>query len=199
MTVVAFRPWEGRKFPKTKILILGESAYDWDDGGKIRKPSPNLPTDNVRWTFDHFDQDNSRYLIQITRAICGKKQPNRREREAAWSEYAYSIYVPGSIGQGARTARPSAEMWRTAKRFFPSLLNELEPEKIIVTGYDMWKDGMPDCEVFWVRDIQAYRLSNGRLAWCMAQPHPSNSKEGFSWEAIANRIAFFRSIKFPRW
>jgi hypothetical protein len=45
--------------------------------------------------------------------------------------------------------------------------------------------------------LEAYRLSDGTLVWCLPLPHPSNSRVGFKWDKIGERIRRFKSAKLP--
>jgi hypothetical protein len=78
------------------------------------------------------------------------------------------------------------------------LLNRLTPQpiKVIVTGKTMWSE-MPDTCSTLLPDIQAYKLNDGKLVWCLALPHPSNSTQGFRWNEIGESIRIFAATKFP--
>jgi uracil-DNA glycosylase len=115
----------------------------------------------------------------------------------AWNEYAYTIFVQGTVGFGARI-RPSKEQWEDAKRHFRALIEEIRPTRVIVTGKDMWNRHMEGCDGPHLSDdLQAYRLKDGSLVWCLAVPHPSNTKQGFRWELVGESIRKFRSEKLP--
>jgi uracil-DNA glycosylase len=126
-------------------------------------------------------------------------KPSREELERTWGEYAYSIFVQGSVGLGAKS-RPTKEQWQDAALSFERLLEKLRPLKVIVTGKTMWNHHMPGCTGPHLCDVvQAYKLSDSTLVWCLAVPHPSNRKkgEGFQWEWVGKNIRAFRSINFP--
>ncbi len=50
---------------------------------------------------------------------------------------------------------------------------------------------MPHTHVQRGKFIQAYKLNDGSLAWCLALPHPSNKKDGFKWQRVQKRIQKF--------
>jgi len=194
-----FEPRFGRKYDTTRVLILSESAYSWrDKDGKVVNPSPSHPTENLRyWGIDHFDKPG--YYMAMGRALCGKKIPSRDELERAWDEYAYTIFVQGTVGLGAKS-RPTDKQWQEAGPHFMSLIEKIRPLKVIVTGKTMWNRHMPGCTgPHLCDDVQAYKLSDGTLVWCLAVPHPANRKKGvgFQWEWVGKNIRTFRSINFP--
>lgn len=97
---VYYKPWRGRAFERTGILLLSESAYTWIDDGIERNPSRNHPSECVRCSIDRFDDRHfklSRYFKLMTRALCRREAPSRSERMRAWNDVAYSIYVPRSV------------------------------------------------------------------------------------------------------
>ncbi len=138
-----------------------------------------------------------KYFTSITRAICDNEEPLIDERKTAWQQYAYAIYVPGSVGEGPGV-RPDTAMWSAAKEQFLNLIDELKPDKILVTGYELWKK-MPETDCYMTDRLQAYCIrSTGHLAWCLALPHPANRTEGFNWAVVGKQIKLFREASFPK-
>ena len=133
--------------------------------------------------------------MEMTRAICRDKCPTRRKRSDVWNEYAYSIYVPGSVGRGAGK-RPNQSQWDKAEAEFWRLLKVVAPKRIEITGLDAWSR-MPETQIYFGDRCQAYRLSGGQLVWCLAVPHPSNRRQGFLWDEVGETIAAFTATKFP--
>jgi hypothetical protein len=192
-----FKPWIGRNYGDTRVLVLSESAYSWrDDSGKINDPAPTHPTNSLlHWTNpDRFGEQ--KYFTAVSRALCGAKTPTSEGLAQAWSECAYTIFVQRTVGLGSRS-RPSPSQWKEAPEHFLRLIEEIRPLKVIVTGLGMWKDHMPHTFDQRGDDLQAYRLSDGALVWCLALPHPSNSRVGFKWEEIGERIRHFKKTKLP--
>jgi hypothetical protein len=194
-----FEPRIGSKYETTKALILSESVYSWHDKeGKIVHPSPSHPTENLEcFGIDNFGKRG--YFTAMGRAICGTNKPSREQLKRAWDDYAYTVFVQSSVGVGAKS-RPTEKQWQDAGAPFISLIDKIRPLKVIVTGKTTWKM-MPGCTVSYLCDeVQAYKLSDGALVWCLAVPHPSNRKkgEGFQWERVGEGIRAFRSIEFPR-
>ena len=189
-----FKPWYGKHSGTTKLLILSESAYDWlGDDGKPCTPSRTHPKESLLSNIRHFGE--ARYFTQMSRALCGAESPTVEQMQNAWNEYVYSIYVQGTVGLGARS-RPTPKQFRDAGPHFLKLIENTRPLKVIVTGTTLWNK-MPRTSLY-RRELEAYRLSDGTLVWCLAVPHPSNRTVGFDWKRVRDSILRFRSIKLPR-
>ena len=190
-----FKPFIGQHYKFHRVLIISESTYDWlDEMGGRSTPQPTHPRDSIKYGIVNFDQKRN-YFRHMNRALTMKKRPSVKEMRSAWKNYAYTVFVQESVGFGART-RPKGKHWKDGGQQFLSLLEIIRPRKVIVTGFTMWK-AMPECAVRLLDDLQAYRLSDGNLVWCLAIPHPSNSTTGFQWNAVAESINIFRNTDFP--
>jgi hypothetical protein len=194
-----YSPWRGTKYRKTRLLLVSESAYSWMDGERLRRPRREHPANSVKCAIED-PEAVAKYLKQVTRAICGRKTPSRKEREDAWAEYAYSIFIPGTVGQGAGGKR-TEPMWRAGERDFWQLIEKLKPTptKVVITSLTAWSN-MRDSDVHLTDTLQAYRLGHsGDLMWCLAVPHPASRErgKGFRWSDIAEQIALFRSAVLP--
>lgn len=189
-----FQEWVGENYEGERTLLLSESAYDWlDDLGDPCTPQPNHPSLSIEYNITHFG--HARYFQLINQSLCRCVAPTEEAMRREWAKLAYSIYVQGSVGFGAGT-RPCLDSWKEAGSHFHRLIEKLRPRKVILTGKDMWAR-MPECCCRLLDDIQAYRLADGSLVWCLALPHPANRIEGFSWERIGESIRWFRACDFP--
>ena len=129
----------------------------------------------------------------MTRALAGVEAPTREQREAAWNGCAYTIYVPGSVGEGPRT-RPSEEQWQAASEPFRQLLHKLAPRRCVIFGKIAWSR-MPETQVYLSDDVQAYRLPGGALCWCLCLTHPSG-RGAPSWRTMHRAISVFQASEF---
>jgi hypothetical protein len=193
-----WKPWEGKEFNTTKLLILSESAYSWrDDEGNEVSLLPEHPKFQLHhWGIDHFGEQ--KYYTALGRALCGTMTPSPDELEKTWNEYAYSIFVQGSVGLGAKS-RPTKKQLQNSGPYFLRLIEELRPLKVVVTGKTTWNN-MPDWNgPYLCNDLGAYKLSDGTLVWCLGVPHPGNRDKGggFQWESVGVRTRAFRSIGLP--
>jgi hypothetical protein len=170
------RPRIGKNYSSSHLLILGESAYSWEENGEIVHPDLEHSTGTVNWAIEAWEREKiPHFTACIMRALARKYDPNEQERHDAWDSCAFTNYVNETVGLGAGT-RPTPEMWERAKKPFLALLEKLKPSpsRIIVTGEEMWSN-MPDTAVHRCDDIQAYELPDGSLAWTCARAHVGTS------------------------
>jgi len=190
-----FTPWIGKNYEANKVLIMSESAYNWLDEGQIATPQRSHAQDSIAWNITNFGKN--RYFTALNRALCKTSAPTDEQMNLVWDDYAYTIFVQESVGLGAGI-RPTGDHWQDAGPHFMSLLAQIRPLKVIVTGKDMW-GMMPECSARLLDDLQAYKLSDGELVWCLALPHPAaNRIQGFQWEKIGESIQLFKATSFPR-
>jgi len=187
-----WEPWQGEDYRDNRLLLLGESAYSWDD--PVRGRVDPSPTHSVEMIEEAVGGKLHRFTGMLTRALAGCCEPTGEQITAAWAKAAFTNYVPGTVGLG-REARPKKEHWNKAREAFPQLLAELAPQTIIVLGKTMWSM-MPDTQ-FYVTDlVQAYKLPDGGRAMCWAVDHPAR---GLSWEKLARVIAFAHRGELLPW
>lgn len=191
-----YRPFCGAAFPQTRLLLVSESAFSWYDEvtGELMHPNEQHPRIEIEHIIENFDTFPDSFLRRLTMALAGMARPSKSERQLAWDQCAYTIYVQGSVGDAARQ-RPIAEMFEASKQPFLHLLNELQPKRVVVVGLEAWKN-MPNCEVFLTRDVQAYRLNTGDLVWCMALGHTAGY-EWPGWATAHDAIDVFRGLNLP--
>ena len=87
-------------------------------------------------------------------------------------------------------------MYREAQQPFLRLINKHRPGRILVLGIEAW-DKMPDTDIHLARDVQAYRLTDGSLAWCLALGHPTGPL-WLGWETANKALTLFRNLRLPR-
>ena len=189
------RERKGKNYESSRLLILGESIYSWEEDGEIMHPNLDHSTDVIEWINKNwYAAGRASFLRRVTRALARKNDPSEQERQDAWDTCAFTNYVNESVGIGAGT-RPSVEMFARAEKPFLTLLERLSPSRIIVLGKEMW-DNMPSTAAFFTHDIQAYALPGDALAWALALAHP-RAPGNLDWETLGNTIAFFRSLNLP--
>jgi len=189
---IYFKPWRGKKFRSTRLLIVSESAYDWLEGGKRCTPLPIHPRATV---LENIKDPHVKYFSQLTRALCGNGFPSVDDRRKAWSECAYTIFVQSAVGLGP--GRPTHEQFQEAGPPFLKLIERIRPWKVIVTGKDLWRN-MPNTSAHHRGKLEAYRLRDGTLVWCLPLPHPANRTTGFNWRRVNKEIRWFKSLRLPR-
>ena len=200
MTQESFRPWVGEHYNETRLLLLGESAYSWqDENGQWQRPTPDLPTEIVKEVLDDFrSADDMRFMKMLSRGLAGAEEPSKERLYHVWHRVAFTNYIGGTTGEAPRE-RPTRDMWEAAKHAFrPDILNKLRPRRIIVLGKDLWgmmPEIMPETGVYMLDDVQGYLLDDHSVAVCWALPHPAG---GLSWTRLADTIHFALGGELPR-
>ncbi len=198
MTQESFKPWVGKNYHETGLLLLGESAYSWlDENDKLRNPSPDLPTEMVKEVLDDFENANDMPFIKmLSKGLAGEKEPSKERLCHVWNRVAFTNYVGGTVGEAPRE-RPTTAMWNAAKDAFrPDILNKLtpRPKQIIVIGKTLWGK-MPDTDVYMTEDVQGYMLEDHLVVVCWALPHTA---AGLCWTRLADTIYFALGGELPR-
>ena len=136
-----FIPCRGNRYDETRLLLLGESAYSWQDKNGIwHDPEPKLPKQLVDEQIKDFAA--VRFARCLSRGLAGEESPNGEQLRSVWDRVAFTNYVNGTVGRGPEN-RPTPEMWDAARRAFPSLLADLKPQRVIVFGKEMWSEMPP--------------------------------------------------------
>ena len=190
-----YKPWIGSKYQEGGLLFLSESAYCWETG----HPRPSHPTKHtVEYTaFNCFATRGFRYVTAVTRALCRSEWPAAEGIRNRWNQIAYSIYVQRPLP--ATTSRPAKIDFLSSGRPFLQLIDDLKPNRVVITGYQTWEQ-MPETAVVETDFKQAYRRHDGGLAWCLAVPHVQSRKpnERFNWQEIGRTIEAFERETLAR-
>lgn len=192
----SFRPWKGKHYDETGLLLLGESAYSWEDeNGQWQHPTLDHPTEMVKEVLADFtNADDMRFMKTLSRGLAGEEEPSKERLHYVWNRVAFTNYVGGTVGEGPRE-RPTSAMWKAAEAaFLPNILNNLRPRRIIVLGKTMWSK-MPDTDVYMTDDVQGYSLEDDSVVVCWALHHPSAR---LSWSRLADTIHFALGRELPR-
>lgn len=179
-----FQPWVGREYDRTRLVILGESAYSWWVGDELRHPSPQHSIESVQWAIENFP-NCGRFFGMMARALANAENPKKDHLQFVWDRVAFTNYVSGTIADSART-RPTRAMWADARRDFLPQLSKLAPRRVIVLGTTMWAM-MPEADIYIADDVQSYRLDSSEIVMCCAVNDPAG---GLSWRKLASVIHF---------
>ena len=136
-----FKPWVGENytagFKGKKVLILGEAHYcdttaDCDDCYPGQKNKCNS------FTIDFIDGQLSgvhkrfSFFSKLTRLFIGDDSDNEAVKQF-WDSVAFYNYIQRTVGEKARV-RPSAEMWNEAILPFKEVMDELDPNFLLILG-----------------------------------------------------------------
>ena len=192
MKHVFFKPWVGDNFSNgglwsKKILILGESHYQWDE--EIPLTDKNLTIQCVREQID--GGYTKAFWTNIVITLLNTR-PSLEDKYHCWHSVAFYNYIQSSVGFGPRVS-PSDEMWGKSQEAFFEVLNELQPNCIIVLGYRLWDnlpcdgeqgpviDGAPK------EDTWLYPVNGNTHALAYGVRHPSAGFSGWSWHPFVKR------------
>ena len=116
MQHVFFKPWVGDNFPKgglrsKKILILGESHYQWDEDIPLTE---DLTIQCVREQIDGCF--TKAFWTNIVIALLNNR-PSLEDKHRFWHSVAFYNYIQCSVGFGPRV-QPSPKMWKKSQPAF---------------------------------------------------------------------------------
>lgn len=139
------RPWVGKHYDETKLLLLADPDNLSDH-----------PTEMVRKVLDGIKgASNMSFMKKLSQGLAGDKDPRKERLHHVWHRVAFTYYVG-----------------ETKSDFCSNILNKLRPRRIIVLGKSMWSHEMPDA-VHMTDDVQGYSLEDGSVAVCFALDHPA--------------------------
>jgi hypothetical protein len=134
-------PWIGNRYKKQKIkmLILGESVYDWNPSDPLNF-SKISSANNLRNLHNNHALNfkrKSKFVRNIERAVYSKRSPTDIEKKQLWDSVSYHNLV----GRVLKTKkhRPSYNDYLSGWSTFEALLDLLEFDEVIVYGLEKKK------------------------------------------------------------
>ena len=178
-----WQPWIGSRFSERRILLLGESCYDWEDEHGVRfEPKPNHPVEVIE-AVRRNPKHGAATIKKLTRAVCRTETPTASQSAERWDCFAFTNYVPISAGFGPKV-KPTEAAWAQAEKEWPLLLKAIQPKAILVLGKGLW-GYMPTTQRVESKNVQGYSIEGADIAMCCAVQHPSF---GPSWSAFLTWI-----------
>lgn len=175
---VRFFPWIGKLYDKgfkgKRLLILGESCYY--KPSEVSKPGAQFtPAQFTRYCVEKYgkgrDPRNTRLWRNLEQA-CLDSPSDETSCKRFWDSVAFYNFI--QVRLPGQRCRPPQNQFKKAWDPFRAVINALRPERVLVCGKGLW-NGMDDCERSangGDNAVQAYRLSGGQHAWCLATFHP---------------------------
>lgn len=196
MEHVFFKPWIGDNYDTgifgKKILAIGESFYCSEEDIK-KLPEGTSMTDKI--VTDYLAIRDGKYrendggwtntYLKFERSLQGEETTPEDSRKI-WNSIAFYNYLQVPMS-GARESGSLID-YKNAENAFFEVINELQPDLIIVWGVgklfnnlpeDNWKWGDPLDFDGWPIKNGCYKLNNGALVRCIAVYHPST---GYQWD-----------------
>jgi hypothetical protein len=131
---VKILPWIGKTYSKQKqkVLILGESIW-YRDNISLKLQACTF----IKNVMDGWDVP---FFNHVQEAVSEKEydKENLSERKKFWNSVSFYEYVQ-SVLEDANT-RPSKNDWESAKEPFKDVLKKLQPDIILVFGFELYKN-----------------------------------------------------------
>lgn len=195
MTKPFFNPWVGQDYSSggifgKRIMVLGESHYCSDMcptcGADFNCECNEFTTNVVKIYLDHNNERESwmNTFLKFERSLVNH-ETTPEESLKIWNSLLFYNYLQTAM-PGARVAG-TTEQYKAAEEPFFSVLEQYQPDLLIVWGVRLW-DNMPwehweDGVQMKVDDFEIsngfYELSNGKKVRAVCVYHPSS---GYSWD-----------------
>jgi hypothetical protein len=142
-----FQPWIGEKYEDgldggVQLLVLGESHYG---------QSGTEEAGFTQTTVVKLGQNKRNPFFTIpAKLVLGMDTSDGisdRERSEFWDRVAFYNYVQEFIDEGARGDRPTTQMWQEAEEPFLNVLQDLNPDALLVLGKGLGNN-LPDLDDF---------------------------------------------------
>ena len=135
ITNLKWRPWVGKDYSKSKLLILGESTYqddgeEWlDDPDAMRGFVQNQGLDSANPKFS-----NRRFFNAIEKTVLNQPSTSLEERERFWTSVAYTNVVQRIMCSRNEKPKPSDfdDGWMKVLQ----LLETIRPTVVIKLGIE---------------------------------------------------------------
>ena len=201
---VFFLPWIGGGFRDPgfrgrRLLILGEAHYDtWFNKSAGVCVRHDLPPEFTQTCVQKVIERHGApsYWRRIQNRVGGAEFQGQRHPADFWQAVAFSNYVQSGV-EGGPGVRPTAAQWDQARLALQELIAELQPERIICLGYDLWqhlppRDGQgEDLERNGRRlVVEWFDLSDGQKTFVTFTAHPRGSDFDRAMEPVLD--AFIR-------
>ncbi len=181
-----FQPWVGGNYWNAslynrRILILGESHYEWRVGADIpENPEKDLTQTAVRKQTEGL---TNAFWTKIAAMLTGKTPSclTLEDKEKFWHQVAFYNYIQEMLR--SRKERLTKEMWKSAEHPFERVLQILKPHFVLMCGSELFDntpilggkagpviEGAMEGRTWW------YPLQNGEQAFAYAVYHPSSPK-----------------------
>ena len=194
-TTAFFHPWVGPDYLSggifgKRIMVLGDSHYCGegckDCGQSLNCECNGFTSDVVRAYLDPYNEREGWMptYLKFERSLVNH-ETTPEESEKIWNSLLFYNYLQVAM-QGPRQAGTPAQ-YRTAAEPFFSVLDEYQPDLLIVWGVrlwnnlpgERWEDGAQKKLDGYEIQNGYYRLANGKKVRAICVYHPS---AGYSWD-----------------
>jgi hypothetical protein len=134
---VKMLPWVGKNYNETgykgrRLLILGESEYEWNPEALQPEIATWLITANANGGL------KNPFYTKIYHSFSDEPKWQSLEHFADfWNSVSFYNYIQEKVGTIPRQ-RPTLEMWPRWRSTFLLVLEKLSPDRVLVLGRDLW-------------------------------------------------------------
>ena len=186
MNTISFQPWVGDAFTAAKlgkrILVLGDSHYEWNGSGKIDQWTAITKT----LVQEQIDGDYTKRFWTNIAIMFLNKRPTPEDKREFWHSVAFYNYLQSSAGFGPSSI-PVENQWKSSEPAFLEVLSTLQPELLVVLGNRLWnhlptEHRHPGLEVPGSPGVNTYRYTYPEGS-CLALHvrHPGRAFNGQQW------------------
>lgn len=181
---VRYLPWVGEAYAEgyygVRILVIGDSHY-----GKAPGEEHNFTCDVLRMHLS--GEQRISFFTNIARAITGIPNDDLDQVEF-WEKVAFYNYVQKSVEEAR--SRPTVDQGVSAQAAFEEIINNLQPDRIIMLGNFVWdmtpssgREGELVCSDATEKRMLTwhYPIKSGKIIFTGKMEHPSSG--GFSGDA----------------
>lgn len=199
---INFQPWISANYfngsgKYNKLLILGESHYNEEDDCEEQKDyEENNQIEEVKYIENKFtsaviqdfldDKNNIAFYRNLGLLF------NPEDKKEIWREVAFANAIQNPLKNA--DSQPTSQDIETAKTSFWLLLQDLNPDKILVCSKRMWNNWIPEDanKSKFVRHISNNKKkstiweydNNGKQCLAMGINHPSKYFSYINWRPI---------------
>ena len=208
MEHVFFKPWVGRNYENggifnKKLLVLGESHYcgGCNQGGlKYGKECEGFTKDTVINYLNGVKGEWTRTYRKFERSLVNEYTTNERSKEI-WNSLAFFNFLQVDMVIPRKGGIP--EEYEEGRVAFLEVLNELQPDLVIVWGINRLYENLPGKECGWMDGAEFkvdnhsipngyYQLNSGKKTKVIAVYHPSSR---YSWDLWYKAISVELQLK----
>ena len=192
MEHVKFMPWKGENYQKggfngKKILVIGESFYCSEEEA-VATLTDKTVNDYLAIRNGEFRENNGGWTntyLKFERSLVGE-ETTPEDSQKIWNSIAFYNYLQVPMS-GARESGLPID-YKNAETAFFEVLNDLQPDLIIVWGVGKLFNNLPEDRWTWGKSLNVegmdinngyYQLNNKNEVRCIAVYHPS---AGYSWD-----------------
>ena len=192
MKDVRFEPWVGKNYKTSgyngkKILVIGESFYCSEEEA-VATLTTIIVEDYLAIRKGEYRKNNGGWTntyLKFERSLKGKVT-TPEESQTIWDSIAFYNYLQVPMS-GARESGSPIDYKNAEKAFF-EVLNDLQPDLIIVWGVGKLFNNLPEDRWTWGKPLNVdgwdinngfYQLNNKNEVLCIAVYHPST---GYQWD-----------------